>query len=487
MTTNHFLATLATIMSALFCCGIMGNAAATPQMPTETPLVFAANDGRTVDAFAGTFTVPENRQKKDSPLLTLHYVRFPAIGDQGQPPIVYLAGGPGGSGINAAKGPRFDLFMALRTHGDVIAFDQRGTGKSDQTKLCTAPQTIAGNRVVPTADLVAAYREAALHCFDWWQGQGIDPYGYTTVENARDLAALRRHLGAEKISLWGISYGTHLALAAMKIMPRKIHKAVLASVEGLDQTVKLPARTDAYFDRLQRAINKHPTLSVDYPDLVAMIRRVQRSADDNPQMVQVPQRTGGTTDLLVTGDTFRMVTGFMVSDPPRALALLSIYRAADSGDYGPLIGLMARFYQGEEAIQFRTMSLAMDVASGVSNRRMHRVNAQAKDAIVGSMLNFPMPQLRGAIPDLDLGRGFRRSPRNRIPTLVLSGTLDGRTYPAGHREATDRLRNRTIVTVENAGHNLFMVSPEVTAVISGFLAGKETLPSTITIPLSKEL
>src|SRR5690606_28539839 len=73
--------------------------------------------------------------------IRLGYVRFPSTAAQPGPPIIYLAGGPGGSGVDAATGPRFPIFMALRAVADVIAFDQRGTGLSAHLPERTAPTT----------------------------------------------------------------------------------------------------------------------------------------------------------------------------------------------------------------------------------------------------------------------------------------------------------------------------------------------------------
>jgi pimeloyl-ACP methyl ester carboxylesterase len=83
-----------------------------------------------------------------------------------------------------------------------------------------------------------------------------------------------------------------------------------------------------------------------------------------------------------------------------------------------------------------------------------------------------MPQLNGIVPGLDLGDAFRQPKPRQVPTLLLSGTLDGRTYPQGQVEATRHLKNLTQVTVINAGHNLFTVSPEVLKVMEQFLANK---------------
>src|SRR5687767_1674363 len=57
----------------------------------------------------------------------LVYVRLRSQAKAASHPIVYLAGGPGGSGILTMLGPRQPVFMAMREFGDVIALDQRGT------------------------------------------------------------------------------------------------------------------------------------------------------------------------------------------------------------------------------------------------------------------------------------------------------------------------------------------------------------------------
>ena len=101
------------------------------------PYTFENGKGEKVPAEFGTLFVPENRSDPQTNLIELAFVRFKSTAKNPGPPIVYLAGGPGGSGIGTATGSRFPLFMALREIGDVIAFDQRGTGYSDPYLGCT--------------------------------------------------------------------------------------------------------------------------------------------------------------------------------------------------------------------------------------------------------------------------------------------------------------------------------------------------------------
>lgn len=98
--------------------------------------VFETANKQKVDAELGRLLVPENRRNPRSRLIELAFVRFKSTSLNPGPPIIYLAGGPGGSGIIAARGTRFPLFLAMREIGDVIALDQRGTGMSKPNLVC---------------------------------------------------------------------------------------------------------------------------------------------------------------------------------------------------------------------------------------------------------------------------------------------------------------------------------------------------------------
>ncbi len=87
------------------------------------PYLFEANNGEKISAELGHLTLRENPTNHRSKPIQIAFVRFKAVTDRPGFPIVYLAGGPGGSGIELARGPRFPLFMALRQLGDVIALD----------------------------------------------------------------------------------------------------------------------------------------------------------------------------------------------------------------------------------------------------------------------------------------------------------------------------------------------------------------------------
>ena len=450
---------------------------------SEASITFEAQSGEVVSAFEGSFVVPENRSDSGSRTLTLRYVRFPATGENPGAPIVYLAGGPGGSGIWFSKSWRFPLFMAMREFGDVIAFDQRGTGASDDTPRCTSSQILEDTAFIADETYIELHQAALLECLEFWKDEGIDVRGYTTLESVADLDALRLHLGTEKLSLWGISYGSHLSLAAIKEMDDRIERVVIASVEGLDQTIKQPARTDDYFDRLQDAINMQPAAKGALPDIKSVMRRVHARLDDAPLLLKIPKEDGTAIDVLFQRRDMQRIASAMIADPGRyAAQLVRIYAALGSGDTEPLVTIFRRWHEPNEVISFQAMPVMMDIASGIGVERRKTIEDQSSTALLGRFLNDTL-YLIDAAPVYVLDDRFRENPVSEVPVLILSGTLDGRTYIESQREAVSGLTNREIVTVTNAGHNLFMSSPEVTATIQDFMRGEAVAHRKIIVAL----
>ena len=466
---------------ALFVLAILFAIPAGAQPLAEQPIAFAARSGESVTAFRGSIAVPENRSDPHSRTIELSYVRFPATTESPGPPIVYLAGGPGGSGSMTAQGDRFPLFMAMRAHGDVIAFDQRGTGASTQLPRCTSSIEISATEPLSDDAYAELYRSAARECRAFWEAEGVDLRGYTTRESVSDLSALRRHLGSERIALWGISYGSHLALAAIAAISEELDRVVIASAEGLDQTVKLPARTDSYFARLQGAIDAQPRAAALYPDIMGLVRRVHARLDRQPMQLQIRETGGQSSPFLLQRRHLQEIASGMIADPANAALMLALYRSLDDGETGLASGLIGAFGGAGDPISLWAMPTAMDVASGISEERLQAFDRQRDGSLLGGYLNFPMPQLRGIWLDIDLGEDFRADPTGDVPVLLLSGSLDGRTYPEGQREAVAGLTDVTAVSVIGAGHNLFMTDPRIAEAMHTFMRGEPVGGSTIEV------
>lgn len=444
------------------------------------PYTFEVQVTQTVEAERGEIAVPENRSDPDSRMIPIRFVRLESRAENPTAPIIYLAGGPGAAGTAAMRGQRWLLFDRLRDVADVIILDQRGTGLSDAVPECTSSVQIPPDSATTRERYIRLHRAGLQDCLGFWNREGVDIGGYTTWESAADIDAVREALGAERVNLLGISYGTHLALATLKRYPDRIDRLVLASAEGLDQTVKLPAHTDAYFERLQAAIDADSASHACYPDVRGLIESVLDQVEANPSMLLVDD---DDPEFYHTLGRFEMqlMTASMLADPSRVESVLEGYADAAAGDYNWFRNYLD-WIVGDNTISLDGMAVAMDIASGISPERLARVEEQANTTLLGDALNFPMPHFRGAIPGIDLGDKFREPVVSDRPALFLSGTLDGRTYPEAHAEIADGFSNGAIVTIENAGHNLFFCHPDIVEIIAGFFDGAPGESRTLTAP-----
>jgi pimeloyl-ACP methyl ester carboxylesterase len=446
-------------------------AAASPELRLE-PYAFRLADGSEVAAERGRMIVPEDRSDPRSRKIEIGFVRFRSTSANPGAPIVYLAGGPGGSGVAAARGARQPIFLALREAGDVIALDQRGTGWSNHIPPCTAARRLDPAKVLSEATLTSYYRETLNDCLGRWRAAGVAVKGYTTEQNAADLADLRLALRARRIDLWGISYGTHLAMAAMRRFPGAIGRVVLASAEGMDQTVKLPAHVDAAFGRIEAAAGK---------PITALMRRVHARFDAEPQLFAFAGADGRRHSFRADSFALRMMAGIVPKNPDGIPQLAGAYAALDAGQTAPIAPLIWDYFF-KNPLTMSGMGELMDVSSGVSPGRLALVERQARAALLGRAVNFPMPQLRGAVPGIDLGERFRREIRTDHPVLLLAGDLDVRTPLEEQAAATAGLRNLHRVVVRNGGHDLFEAHPDVPALLIAFFKGRAVTTRELQLP-----
>jgi pimeloyl-ACP methyl ester carboxylesterase len=431
------------------------------------PYEFTPVSGEKVDAELGRFTVLENRSKPDGKKLELAFVRFPCTSEECGPPIVYLAGGPGGSGIGTARLNRFPLFMGMREFGDVIAFDQRGTGESEPDLGCGDPYFLPFDKPADRAVAGEIIANVARQCFDRLTEEGHDISAFNTLESADDLNDLRQALGAEKISLWGISYGSHLGLAMLKRHGATIDRAILAGIEPLHHSWKLPSDQQQLLETIAALAKEDPATKAAVPDLLASIRGLLDKLEAEPQTVMLTHPMNGQTVPVTVGRLdFQATLAGMLRGPDEHAGIPDFVHRLENGDWTALALAAGQRRMGE---MWNMMSAAMDCASGQSEEWAERIAREAESALLADAINIPYPEVCAGIPVPDLGDDFRAPGKSDVPVLLISGSVDGRTPPGNAEEVLPGLSKGHHLIVEGSGHDVFMSSRKVGEAMATFM------------------
>jgi pimeloyl-ACP methyl ester carboxylesterase len=183
-------------------------------------------------ARCGYLVAPENRSQPIGRTIRLAVAIVPPVSPTPAPdPIVYLAGGPGGSAIAAAPGL---IDAGFNRDRELILVDQRGVvGFSKPALACPESARFVARRVGLVYDAASTGRRqvaATRACHRRLAEAGIDLAAYNTTENAADFADLRTALEIPEWNVFGVSYGTDLALTVMREHPEGIRSVTLDSV-----------------------------------------------------------------------------------------------------------------------------------------------------------------------------------------------------------------------------------------------------------------
>src|SRR3954452_1220977 len=163
-----------------------------------------------------TLKVPLDRSGADPGTVPL---RIAKTGRSRGATLMYLSGGPGGAGVSEMLGI-VPMVPGLDKHFRLIGYDQRGTGRSG---LLRCPRLEHDRHLRTTA----AAEDCATRL-------GVARRHYTTPDSVEDMEAIRQQLGVDKLTLFGISYGTELAIAYARTHPDHVDRLILDSTVDAD-------------------------------------------------------------------------------------------------------------------------------------------------------------------------------------------------------------------------------------------------------------
>lgn len=433
--------------------------AASPEEIRWEPYSYETRDGALIDdGEIGRLVVPERHGHRGGQTIELAFVRFKSTSPNPGPPIVWLAGGPSDFGTDDIEGPYLALVREFQKVADVIALDQRGTGLTRPLLVCPPNESLLPlDRPFDVELARAEYGRLSRECAAHFQAEGIDLSAYNTMENAHDVDLLRSALGVPRVSLYGGSYGTHLALAVLRYHPESVDRIVLSGVEGPDHTWKLPSKINRFFETVFAAARKDSAVAANYPDVELMVRSVLERVEAEPVVVELtPEDGGAPPETIVLGVyELKLLMRAFLGSRDSIGQLPAILQVVYDGDYG----MVAEYLRSFRQISIGSaMYYCMDCASGVSPARQKQIDDELATSVSGE-INFPFPAICNDWPNDELGDGFRAELRSDRPALFVSGTFDGQTPPSNAAEVAAGFSNPTQILVEGGSHQYLELEP----------------------------
>jgi len=449
--------------------------------PIANPARFARRDG--IDC---TFELPEDAEPdcfrvtvpEDWPAAAageevdtevhLEVAVFPAQTDEGNAPIVYLEGGPGGHALSALAFQWPDFFEALNARHDLIVWDQRGAGSSVPMLSCPRLSEAFSNASAaadPFDQEAADQLEAVVSCRDRLVGQGIDINQYNTTNNATDLDAIRELLGYDQWNVLGISYGTRLGQTAMRLYPDGIRAIALDGIvpNAADPTATFAQNAEASFTTMFSGCAADAACSGAHPnfeqDFFALVDRWNRDpvSFSTPDYSSSDPFSGPQLDFEFTGDDLLSLTFSALYSPDQFVSIPDLVDEANDNTVDSLSTLAALNAFGQNFF-----SVGMYLSVSCADEIPFADRAAARPPDLDPRYEYFVREFNGEF-FFEVCDAWNVAPaatvenelvESEIPTLLLSGGYDPITPASAADEVAPGLANHASVVLEHEGHGV---------------------------------
>jgi pimeloyl-ACP methyl ester carboxylesterase len=370
--------------------------------------------------------------------------------------VLFNPGGPGLGVIDNAATWAHALSNLLTDH-DLLLVDPRGTGHSH-------PLSCGLTALPPTRN---GLTRAVGLC---GRRLGQQASAYTSAATADDFEAVRKHLGIQKLDLYGVSYGTYLMTVFAQRHPGSVHSIVLSSAFPLHFDMWARANAGALRLAIMRVCARSTTDRCDGTEALRQLGRLARRLRAHPIRYRLQGQPRVLDETALAGIAYQAATDFKIGQIP------AIVRAALQGDNRPLIAAAHEFgplFGGSQAT-LGGLNLALTAAvicndyPTLWNRRapipvrLRQFAARRARLNPAAFRPFSVRAWTSAIDDR--GNGCirwpdRHGPTQRtsgpfpdVPVLVLSGDLDPNVPTAEGRQAAGQFPHAQFINVPNAGH-----------------------------------
>ena len=439
----------------------------------------------------GYLSVPENYSRTSGRTIKVPYlVIYPdaQVFDSSLTPLLVTGGGGPGNAILATRQYAIaeDEFWSYEQFSvadgrALIVLENRGVGLSEPELDCHYPAAIF------TGNIWQKMHERNTACGQFYEEKEVDLSQYNVHTAALDIEVFRRlykrsGVDMKQLNLYGISYGTHVAMHYERLFPAATRAMVLDSIAIKDQDSAEDELNHAQrsFDLVFEQCRLNPDcsrqfgfdLETEFYDYLKKIENRDMSLPvkwpDNQKSIAVPI----TAPLVVSVIHDALYSGHTIAAIPLTISNLM------NGKSDRFRAMLAEhLYTYSQRYGFSDMAfltyLCFDENYSVNNHNKLKhlklfkywelaTSKEYMRQICAAYGITPNPALRAPQP-------ARHDPISDTPTLFLSGKLDPVTPPSSASKAARHFSNHWNIVRETISHDVITYSSCARTLASWFI------------------
>ncbi len=410
----------------------------------------APSSGFKTRANCAIFELAENPDEPDLAKIPVHVARISAtLPNKKADPLLFIAGGPGQSASESWPAIQ-GAFRTISKYRDVYLIDQRGTGRSNKLSCPAAEEQ--SQILVFDADATA---ETSRECLTQLPG---DPRFYTTSIAVGELDTIRQRLEIEQWNIYGVSYGTRVALHYLRRFPQHVRTLTLdaAVPPGVALGPDLSINAEVAFQQMLERCANDAACDEAYPDLGPGVRDLLVKLREKPQDIRFENFSTGTLETLKVNDNHLALTMRMLSYSSHGVSILPnmLFEAYAKDNFAPFA----------RQADMQSKNLGQSLASGMHNAvictedqpLIKQLSNEQKQKLADTYLGItPLEALEANCRDWPAGvldKDFHEPVKSDKPILILSGSADPVTPPAYGERLTEHMPNALHIVNPFQGH-----------------------------------
>ena len=388
-----------------------------------------------------------NTNQEKPKTITLSLARISARTKQASAdPVTIIAGGPG-QGAQASWPQLASAFYPILANRDVYLIDQRGTGNSVAMQC---PEPPPGSSFSVDLDEVERVARVCHH------SQSLRTEWFTTSVAVRDLDTVRKALGIEQWNLYGVSYGTRVALHYLRRYPQHTSSVILDAVVPPQKPIgpELPLHSQQSLDALFERCEADVGCSNAFPNLAKNTSQLFASLKASAREVEYENLSRGALESVTFTDQHLATSVRLLSYTSYGTAILPsmLHDAAVNDNLAPFarqVAIQESQLGGSLATGMHAAVLCTEDAPFVETleNRDALKNTFLGDYIVDAMVAGCIPWPQGVIDD-----DFHEPVKSDVPVLALSGSVDPITPPEYAELAIGELTNARHIVNPHQAH-----------------------------------